>query len=116
MRGIICEQAVETAARLRAIEQRRRYAGGEQRQLATTRIGAVIARLRAEYRLSPRLATQNKKGTRHATHANMPSQNNCNCSPTRAGGWNKSQRNGTRLRPSPSRATAASNLRRIIDA
>jgi hypothetical protein len=51
---------------------------------------------------------------RHGTGA--ASQSNRNCSPGSAGGRNKSQCNGTRLRPSPSLAAAASNLRPIIQA
>ncbi len=60
-----------------------------------------------------RLAAQ-PDAVRHGTGAAY--QNKRNCSPGRAGGRNKSQRNGTVLRPSPSRAAAASNLRPIIHA
>jgi hypothetical protein len=52
----------------------------------------------------------------HRRELSRASQSKRNCSPTRAGGRNKSQRKGTRLRPSPSRAAAASNLRPIIQA
>jgi len=51
---------------------------------------------------------------RHGAGAAFQSKHNCSL--WRAGGRNKSQRNGTRLRPSPSLAAAASNLRPIIQA
>ncbi len=51
---------------------------------------------------------------RHGTGG--ASQSKRNCSPGRAGGRNSSQRNGMRLRASPSLAAAASNLRPIIPA
>ena len=60
-----------------------------------------------------RLAAQ-PDAVRHGTGA--ASQSNRNCSPGRAGGRNKSQRNGTRLRPSKPAAAATSNLRPIIHA
>jgi hypothetical protein len=50
------------------------------------------------------------------TQFGATSQSKRNCSPPRAGGRNKSQRNGIRFRLSPSRAAPTSNLRPIIRA